>query len=168
LEKVRQLGASQKVVAGQEPDDLRNILGHMRHFMYKRIDSLQGSLVYQWKTSPELKSRMMNQYKNGIELSRVIPRSVPLLEEMRRVINDEGWIGAEGHAKDDRVIAAALAYQGWNTWLQPKLKSQGLTLERSKQIDARGGTEPVDRLIRNFLKKQNIGVPANLEEELRE
>jgi hypothetical protein len=159
LEKIRQLGMAQKLTPGQPPSDLRNILAHMRHFMYRRIDALSSSLVYQWKTSPELKSRMMNQYKNGIELRRVIPRSVPLLEEMRRVINDQGWIGAEGRDKDDRVIGAALAYQGWNTWLQPKLKSQGLTVERSKQIDARGGTEPVDRLIRSFLKKQNIAVP---------
>ena len=102
---------------------------------------------------------MLNQFKNGIELKRVVPRSVPLLEEMRRVINDEGWIGAEGHAKDDRVIAAALAYQGWNTWLQPKLKPLGLTAERSATVDERGGVEPIDRLIRGFLKKQNIGVP---------
>lgn len=163
LEKVRAMGAEMRAVPGQETNDLRNILGHMRHFLYKRIDSLQGALVYQWKTSAELKSRMMNQYKSGIELKRIIPRSVPLLEEMRRIINDEGWIGAEGHAKDDRVVGAALAFQAWNSWLQPRLKSQGLTVERSKQIDERGGVEPVDRLIRNFLKKQNIGVPTNME-----
>ena len=168
LDKVRQLGMAVRAVPGQETSDLRNILGHMRHFMYRRIDALSGGMVYQWKTSPELKSRMMNQFKNGIELSRAIPRSVPLLEEMRRVVNDQGWIGAEGRDKDDRVIGAALAYQGWNTWLQPKLKSLGLTVARSKQIDERGGTAPVDRLIRNFLKKQNIAVPIEQELEIRE
>jgi hypothetical protein len=36
----------------------------------------------------------------------------------------------------------------------------GLTLARSAEIDQRGGTEPVDRLIVNFLRKQNIKVPV--------
>jgi hypothetical protein len=164
LEKVRAMGAEIRPRPGEETSELRNILANMRHFMYRRIDSLSGSLVYQWKTSSELKTRMFNQYKNGIELKRVLPRSVPLLEEMRRVVNDEGWIGAEGHAKDDRVVAAALAYQGWNNWLQPKLKALGLTVARAQQQDDNGGVEPINRLIVKFLKKQNIAVPATVTE----
>ena len=65
---------------------------------------------------------MMNSFKNGVELGRVLPRSIPLLEEMRRIVNDEGHIGGEGRAKDDRVIGAgqALAYQAWSSWCQPE------------------------------------------------
>ena len=155
----------QKLTAEIRPDSedrgVRNILSNMKHYFYRRIDTPgAGSLAYQWRTTGELKSRMMNQYKNGIELGRVIPRSIPLLEEMRRIINDEGQIGGEGRSKDDRVMASALAYQGWTTWLQPRLKSMGLTLAHSTEIDEKGGTEPVDRLIVNYLRRMNISVPA--------
>jgi hypothetical protein len=119
-----------------------------------------GSLVYQWKTTHELKQRMMHQFKNGIELGRCIPRSIPLLEEMRRIVNDEGHIGGEGRSKDDRVMGAALAYQGWGMYAQPKLRAMGLTMAKSATIDANGGNEPVDRLIANYLKRVNIGVPV--------
>ena len=153
----------QKLSAEMRPQDdvhgIRNILGNMRHFFYRRIDSPSGgSLIYQWKTTEELKQRMLNQMKNGIELGRMIPRSVPLIDEMRKIINDEGHIGGEGRSKDDRVIGSALAYQAWNLYGQPLVKNMGLTLARSTEIDERGGTEPVDRLIVNFLRKQNIKV----------
>jgi hypothetical protein len=157
LQKVQKLTAEMK--PGNDDYNIRAILANMRHYFYKRIDSLSGGLVYQWKTTHELKIRMMNQYKNGVELGRIVPRSVPLLEEMRRIVNDEGHIGAEGRAKDDRVMGAALAYQGWNMWVQPRLKAMNLTLARSAEIDERGGTQPVDRLIGNYLKRMNISVP---------
>ena len=140
---------------------IRNVLQNMRHFFYRRIDNPNGGEgVYHWKTTMELKRRMMNQMKNGIELGRMLPRSLALCEEMRRIINDEGSIGAEGHAKDDRVMAAALAYQGWNNWVQPKVRSMGLTLAESAKIEERGGTAPVDRLITSFLKRVQIQVPS--------
>jgi hypothetical protein len=157
LQKVQKLSAEMR--PENDTHGIRNILGHMRHFFYRRIDSPGGgSLIYQWKTTEELKQRMMNQMKNGIELGRMIPRSVPLIDEMRKIVNDEGHIGGEGRAKDDRVMGAALAYQAWNMWGQPLVKNMGLTLARSLEIDERGGTEPVDRLIVNFLRKQNIKV----------
>ena len=159
LQKIQKMAAEIRPLEDQY--NLRNILVNMRHFFYRRMDSVSGgSLVYQWKTTAELKQRMMNMFKNGIELGRIVPRSIPLLEEMRRIVNDEGHIGGEGRAKDDRVMAAALAYQGWNIYAQPRVKALGLSMQRSAEIDQRGGTEPVDRLIVNFLRKQNISVPT--------
>jgi hypothetical protein len=158
VEKVRKL--SNEMRPQDDEHGIRNILGNMRSFFYRRIDSLGGGLLKEWQSTEDLKRMAMNQLKNGIELGRVVPRSVPLIDEMRRIVNDEGHIGGEGRAKDDRVIGAALAYQAWNVWTQPRVRALGLTYARSLEIDERGGTEPVDRLILNFLKKQNIKVPA--------
>jgi hypothetical protein len=159
LQKLQKLSA--EIRPQEDTHGIRNLLGNMRHFFYRRIDTPGGGgLVFHWKTTAELKARMMHQFKNGVELGRVIPRSVPLIEEMRRIVNDEGYIGGEGRAKDDRVMAAAMAYQGYNMFAQPLLKAMGLTRARAAEIDERGGTEPVDRLIVNFLRKQNIKVPA--------
>ena len=140
---------------------IKNFLGNMRHFFYRRIDNPNGGeSVYHWKTTSELKRRMMNQMKNGIELGRMLPRSLALCEEMRQIVNDEGTISAQGRAKDDRVMAAALAYQGWNNWVQPKVKGLGLSLAASNKIEERGGTAPLDRIITSFMKRVQIQVPS--------
>ena len=158
LEKVRKMAS--EIRAHDENYHLKNILGNMRHYFYSRMDSLSSSLVYQWKTSHDLKTRAMNQFKNGIELGRIIPRSLPLLEEMRRIENDQGVIAAAGAGKDDRVMAAALAYQAFNSWCQPKVKALGLTLEKSNAIEEKGGTPPTERVIQNYLKRMQITVPT--------
>ena len=159
LEKVRRFAS--EIRPHDENYHLHNILGNMRHYFYKRMDNPGGGdLLYQWKTTEDLKRRAMNQFKNGIELHRMVPRSIPLLEEMRRIVNDGGHIGAEGRAKDDRVMAAAMAYQAWNTWVQPRVKALGLTLDRSRDIEAKGGTPPLDRVVAGYLKRANITLPT--------
>ncbi len=157
LEKVRKLAS--EIRPHDENYHIRNILANMRHYFYKRMDNPGGGdLLYQWKTTHDLKTRAMNQYKNGIELGRIVPRSVPLLDEMNRIVNDGGTIGAEGRSKDDRVMGAALAYQAWNTWVQPRVKAAGLTLEKSNQIEEKGGTPVTERLITAYLRRMNITV----------
>ena len=159
LEKVRKFAS--EIRPHDENYHIRNILQNMRHYFYKRMDNPGGGeMLYQWKTTHDLKTRAMNQMKNGIELGRMIPRSIPLLEEMRRIVNDGGTVGAEGKAKDDRVMAAALAYQAWNTWVQPKLKGLGMTREKAVDIEGKGGTPPLDRLVMGYLKRANITVPT--------
>lgn len=157
LEKVRR-GAAE-IRPNDENAHIRNILGNMRHYFYRRMDNPGGGeMLYQWKTTEDLKRRAMNQYKNAIELGRAVPRSMPLLEEMQRIVNDDGHIGAEGRSKDDRVMAAALAYQAFNTWVQPKVKALGLTVEKSAKVEEEGGTPTVERIITQYLKRANIHV----------
>lgn len=159
LQKVQAL--SREIRPDADEHGIRNVLQNMRHFFYRRMDNPGGGeMVYQWKTTEELKRRMMNQMKNGVELGRMIPRSVALCEEMRRIVNDEGHIGAEGSSKDDRVMAAALTYQGWNAWVQPKVKAIGMSQAEAVKIEQQGGTQPLDRLITGFMKKMNISVPT--------
>ena len=108
--------------------ELRNCLGRMQHFFYQRIDTMGGGdMVYQWVMSENLKAMIMARFKDAFELGRIKIRSVPMLEEMRRIINDAGHISAEGHAHDDRVIAGALAHECYNRWLRTKLIGMRMT-----------------------------------------
>lgn len=147
-----------------ETSELRNVFKHMREYMYKKADSLDGGLAFHWKMTEDLKRRVMAQVKDAIELKRMIPRSVPLLEECRHIVNDEGHIEAEGGYKDDRVIAAALAHEAWRMWSLPNLRNQKLTFERSREMERTGGDKPLDLHIRDYLKSQKIseGVPARI------
>jgi hypothetical protein len=157
LDKIQKMSAEIRPL--DDDHNIRNMLQHMRHFFYRRIDSMSGGIVKHWQQTENLKRRMLFQYKDAVELGRALPRSVALCEEMRRVENDNGFIAAAGHGKDDRVIAGALANQAWSTWVQPRMQSLGLTLARSKEAEERGGVEPVDRLIVNYLRRANIAVP---------
>ena len=106
------------------------------------------------------KRELMAKFKDSFELRRMIPRSVPMLDEMRRMISDEGSIAAEGAHKDDRVMAAALAHEAWRRWMVPILKGRNMTRERAHAIETAGGDAPIDQLVLNFLKKQNITLPS--------
>lgn len=145
-----------------EPDnyELRNCLNRMHHFFYQRIDNLGGGdLVYQWLMSEQLKQMLMARFKDAFELDRIKVRSVPLLEEMRRIINDAGHIAAEGRGNDDRVIAAALAYECYNKWMRQRLIGMNMTRAHAQVIEANGGENQVHRMVTSFLQRTKIGVP---------
>lgn len=139
--------------------DLRTVFKNMRHFLYRKAENVAGGdLAFHWRMSEDLKRGLMAKFKDSFELGRLIPRSVPLLDEMRHVVNDEGHISAEGAHKDDRVIAAALAHEAWRMWLAPVLRARGHTRERAMVIESAGGEAPIDRLVLDYLKRQNISV----------
>jgi hypothetical protein len=107
--------------------ELRDCLGAMQYFLYKRADSMRGDLAYQWKTTHENKHTMFCGFRDSFQLNRVVVNSLPCLEEMKSMVYDEGSIYAEGNKKDDRVMAKALSHEAWKRWIQPGLISRGLT-----------------------------------------
>lgn len=142
--------------------EMRNCLNRMHHFFYQRIDNLGGGdMVYQWVMSENLKAMIMARFKDAFELGRMRIRSVPMLEEMRRIINDCGHISAEGAAKDDRVVAGALAHECYNKWMRQKLIGLRMTREHSHTIEKNGGESQMNRIITGFLRRQNIGLKAS-------
>jgi hypothetical protein len=141
----------------QDNYELRNCLNRMHHFFYQRIDNVgSGDMVYQWVMSEQLKAMVMARFKDAFELGRLQIRSVPMLEEMRRVINDAGHISAEGAAKDDRVIAGALAWEAYNRWMRQRLIGMRMTKEHSAVVEKNHGESSMDRIITGFLRRQNM------------
>jgi hypothetical protein len=55
-------------------------------------------------------------------------------------------------------MAGALAYQAWSTWVQPRVKAIGMSREKADEIEAKGGTPPMERVIAGYLKRMNITV----------
>jgi hypothetical protein len=145
---------------GKVTHDLRNVLTMMRHYLYKRPDSMTGGLAYQWRTSGVNKPPMMHAFKDAFELHRHIVNSMYLLEEMKTIVIDGGSIKAEGSNKDDRVIAAGLAHEAWRRWVQPKLRNMGLTFERSYMEAIGAGPNMAQKIAMDYLTKAKIGVPT--------
>jgi len=140
--------------------ELKNCLGNMHNYFYKRIDSFGGELAYHILTTDDIKRAYMTSFKDAIELGRMYPRSLPLIGEMKTLINEDGSIAAEGGHNDDRCIAAALANDYWRKWFQPMLIGLRMTRARSLEIENRGGEQAIDQLLINYLKTCNIKVPA--------
>jgi len=141
--------------------ELRNCLNRMHHFCYQRVDNIGGGdMVYQWMSTETLKAMICARFKDGFELGRLRIRSVPMLEEMRKVINSDGHIAAEGRGNDDRFIAGALAYECYNKWMRQKLINNNMTRAHAEVVEANGGESQMFKIVTNFLKRANIKVDA--------
>jgi hypothetical protein len=143
---------------GKVTHDLRYVLNMMRHFLYRRADSMNAQLAYQWRTSGTNKPPMLHAFKDAFELHRFILNSMYLLEEMKTIVTDGTTIAAEGNSKDDRVMAAALAHEAWRKWVQPKMRNMGLTFERAYMEAQGAGPNQAHRMVIDYLRSQKIVV----------
>jgi hypothetical protein len=84
--------------------------------------------------------------------------SVPLLEEMERVVQEGSEIRAEGRAHDDRVFAAALATHAWITWVRAGMIGENQTYQRVVDEERISKDQPsasmIGRVITNFFSEQ--------------
>lgn len=103
---------------------LLDLFNSIRHYLYRRTDSLSPNVVYQWKTTPANKVWLMHKLRDTIERAGLIVRSPELAEECQGIRQDGDSIEARGRAKDDRFVSAALAVEGWLTMLVPDLGLQ--------------------------------------------
>lgn len=103
-------------VRGEEIIDFQ---APIRHYLHRRLDSLTGRALLQWKTSPSDRPLMMHGLRDQIERGTVVPRSAPLIDELAMLRRGEGdagdQIGAEGVSRDGRAIAMGLAVRHYLT-----------------------------------------------------
>jgi hypothetical protein len=135
--------------------DLMDVLGNMSNYLWRRNDSLGGpSMSIGFLTTSSTKERMLSYMKDYFERTMMTVRSMDLLEEMKTIVREEGFIGAPGRAKDDRVIAAALACVAYAEQVQPRLIAARITREVSKsQEDYTAEQLSVGRNVSDYLKK---------------
>lgn len=140
--------------------ELRQILVNMRDYYYKRMDTMSGELAYQLLIHDDIRRTILGRFKIAVELGRMHIRSVHLINEMQRLVNDAGHVAAAGAGNDDRVMTAAMAWHCYAEWLRPMLVGLGHTRAKAMDIDERGGDFPIDQLLRQHLKRHNIAVPT--------
>ena len=152
LRTLRRMAASMGNSMGK---DLMDVLGNMQNYLWRRNDNLGGpgnSLGY--LTTSSTKERMLAYYKDYFERGMMNVLSMDLLEEMKTIVREDGFIGAPGRAKDDRVIAAALACVAFAEQVQPRLIAAKLTREVSAMKEMRSAEElSTATNVSNYLKK---------------
>jgi hypothetical protein len=134
-----------------------DVVGRVRDYLYKRQDSIHGNFAYQWQTNAREKIRMMSTLRGYFEREMIEINSAACLAQFRNVHRNGDQIGGEGRAKDDRVIALAIAAVAWNDWIMREMQAAGRTYVKEQ----RGPVEQkqfnaVERSVINYLKEQKI------------
>ena len=134
---------------------LMDVLGSMQNYIWRRNDSLSGPANSKgWMTTASTKERMLTYMKDFFERKMMGVYSMELLDEMKTIIRDGGSIMAPGRAKDDRVIAAALATVAFAEQLQPRLIAARETRYVNQQHENDTPEElAIGRNVSNYLKR---------------
>lgn len=150
LKQLKQKLAS--IVPGKDIG-MKNCLKHMRDFLYSRADSLTGGVLLQWKSNPELRKQLLFKFRDGVTAKRLRLRSMHLIEEMRHLRIDGGYVEVPSGKTDDRVFGAALMYWAWDNRVRAKLaRRQGMTIIESENYASNPNRiiEGVENAIRNM------------------
>jgi hypothetical protein len=140
--------------------DIRNVLSSMKHYLFRRPDNPAGTLAFQWRTTAETKTVVMNSFKDAFELRRHIINSMYCLDEMKGIILEDGQIHGEGAKKDDRVMAAALANEAYKRWVQQRLFQSGMSYERAMRDEVTGGASQIETMAIDYLRGSKILMPG--------
>jgi len=136
---------------------LYDVVGMMRDYLWKKQDSLHGAFAYQWQTNTKEKIRMMSTLRNYFEREMVDINSLDCIQQLRNIHRDGDRIGGEGRAKDDRVIALAIAVVAWNDWIMQEM----MVNNRTFVLENRPSEEPrtvttVERAVLKYLTANGI------------
>ena len=156
INEMRNLKRQASAMGERDGRALHDVLGNMQHYLWRRNDSMGGiSNSIGWVTTHSSKERMLNYFKDYFERNMMNLCSVELLDEMKGIVRDQGTIAAYGRAKDDRVIASALACAAYAEQVQPRLIASRITRVQKESQDAASDTPEVaqvQRQVGNYLK----------------
>lgn len=92
---------------------LQNIQRNVRNYIYTRADSMTPGRALMFKAQQQLKVSVMERLRDFTDNGMLRLRSQDAIEEMRSVTREGDRIEAQGHRKDDRVYALAMAVRCW-------------------------------------------------------
>ena len=158
INEIRNLKRMASAMGGPIGHGLLDVLGSMQNYIWRRNDTLGGlSNSIGYLTTSATKERMLNYMKDYFEREMMTIESLDTLEEMKNIVREDGFIGAPGRAKDDRVIAAALACVAFAEQVQPRLIASRITRAVNKaQEDMKPEEIAVGRNVSDYLKKIGI------------
>lgn len=132
---LRQLAMRGILQARPETDNILDMIGSVRWFLYKRVDTMGGAgNVLNFKANQDSKHMIYSEMRDSLMLRRIEIRSTQLIQQIQAIVEDEGWIGAgpDTGVNDDLVSAAVLAHHTWVEWRRAGLIARGLTWESVK------------------------------------
>lgn len=135
-----------------------DVVSRIRDYMWKKQDSMVGGFAWQWQTNAREKVRMMSTFRSYFERDGMIELNSPAcIQQLRNIHRQGDSIGGEGRAKDDRVIAAAIATIAWNDWVMVEMQAAGRTYQVEHRPDEiRQAYSPLERSLVNYLRRNEV------------
>jgi hypothetical protein len=136
---------------------LYDVVGGMRDYLWKKQDSIFGAFAYQWQTNAKEKIRMMSTLRSYFERDMIDIKSLDCIQQFRNIHRTGDQIGGEGRAKDDLVIALAIAVVAWNDWIMQEMAVNNRTYAiESRPPEAPHTETTVERGVLRYLAAQGI------------
>lgn len=135
VRNLRQLAERGILQGSPGTENILDMIGAVRWFLYKRPDTLGGAgNVIAWKANQDNKSQVYSELRDSLMLRRLEIRSPILIAQMQAIVEDEGWIGAgvDTGESDDLMSALVLAHHAWIEWRRAMLVARNHTWERVK------------------------------------
>jgi hypothetical protein len=136
-------------------------LGTARWYLYHKPDTMGAGYAYNTDSSSRVKQELLHNFRGHYVTQDLVIRSIPLLNEMKLVVQNGNVIGApesaNGDCKDDRVFAAAYAVAAWLDWRRVPMIANGETYERMMAIKENGEqtmAERINRITYGFIHRQ--------------
>lgn len=135
----------------QHGQSVRTLLGPIRHYLWRRPDSMGGSLARQWKSTGELQTWLLRRLKDQVDNGSVVVRDAALISEYERMRQVDDRFESEGRTLEEhRLMCSALAVESWASQLRP--------LFRRVQGSSAPTQTVTDRMMQRFFDR--LGVKA--------
>ena len=144
-----------KRVAANTPNGaakgILNVVANIQSFMFKRPDSFGAPSAYHTMTNTREKERMFNSFKDGFERGLITVNSTGCIEEMKNIVREDGFLGAPGRGKDDRIVSSSLATVAWTDYVRIRMVQQGLTRAYCAKNESGEQKTAASKTISNYL-----------------
>lgn len=153
LRHLKQLVHNGYLNAAARQSGMMDVFNSVKWYLYHKPDQLGPGYVYGWKTNQDNKLLILNQMRDAYSTNMLIIRSVPLLWEMERVVQDGASIEAERgrNSFDDRVFATALANKSWIDWVRMGMIQNNMTYSDVTARDEAESKSPQSTMIGNIV-----------------
>ncbi len=132
-----------------------DIFGAMIFYLYNRIDNVSGSSrTWNWETNANNEREIFVDFKDSFLVRRLLLHSVPMLEEMGTIVNEDNGIGGDDGADDARTRAMCIAVRTWADHVRLGMMANKRTREADMRADI--GSAPVtflENIVDNFMRR---------------
>jgi len=121
---------------------MQEIFDCVRWYLYHRPDSMAGNYMYNFVTTNNTKLTMLNELRDNYSLNIMELRSIHLLCDMEKVVQDGNNIAASGRHKDDRTFAMGLANKAYIDRIRVSLIASGMTFAVAQEHERAQAASP--------------------------
>jgi hypothetical protein len=143
--------------------------GEMIFYLYNRIDNVNGaSRTWNWEWNADNERESFGDFKGSFLAGRLMVHSLPLLEEMTTLVNDDGHIGADDGSDDARARAMCIGLRTYVDHVRLAMQANKRTREHDLRQDTGAATATfLEDIVDSFIARGMAAAKADSETDWR-